>query len=75
MLGLTSIADQQIVGQIIRDALPEMTDQQRICFVLYFLLGMTQERIAWVVGISQPTVCEHLQKSEQKIHEISSDYL
>lgn len=69
-----SIADTQVAGQVIKEAIEHMTKPQVSCLILS-MMGLTQSQIAWVCKVSQPTVCEHLQKVEQKIREISPKYL
>ncbi len=38
----------------------ELTPRQRICFRYKYLDNLTQQEIAHLLGISQPTVCRHL---------------
>lgn len=73
MLGL-NIENRQVVGQVVKEALLEMTQRQLTCFVLS-LIGLKQSDMGWVLGISQQSAGEHLRKSMEKVREISDNYL
>ena len=45
------------------EVLAAMTDKQREVFVLYYDRGYRQQEIAEMLGVSQPTICEHLENA------------
>ena len=53
--------------ETIREQLSKLTDKQRKVFLLYHRDGFNQYEIAYMLGLSQPTVREHLKTAENKI--------
>ena len=54
-----SYEDREIVAQVMAEAVPLMTDQQRDCLRLY-LAGMTQAEVGEELGIDQSRVARHV---------------
>jgi predicted transcriptional regulator len=51
---------KRIVKLIITEVLPKLTQRQREITILHFQYGLKEKKIANTLGISQPTVSQHL---------------
>ena len=66
--------DSEIVVQVLCHVVPDMTAKQVVACWLQ-TLGFTQEQIAEGMGISQPTVWQHLAEGMKKISKKAAEYL
>lgn len=73
MAGL-SYEEREIVGQVMGEALPLMTDRQAECLRMQ-VAGRTQADVACVLGISQRTVCFHVKAALRKVEEVARGYV
>jgi DNA-binding CsgD family transcriptional regulator len=54
--------DQEIVYQVLAVAIPRLTEMQTRCLLLTFI-GLSQERMAAVLGIRRQSVSDHVAKA------------
>src|SRR5512140_2447124 len=59
----------------IRFAFDQMTDDERHLLRLHYVDGLSETRMAEVLGKSQPTVSRHLRKVKAKIHDLAKHHL
>lgn len=64
--------DNSVIWDACRKELPyimvnELTKMQRDCIKGLFFDGLKQKEIAEKLGISQPTVCRHIQKATETL--------
>ena len=65
--------DQEVAKQVIVEAVRRMTERQRTCLLLCWL-GLTQQEVAYALGIAQNTVNHHFNVALQKVKETAPEY-
>jgi RNA polymerase sigma-70 factor (ECF subfamily) len=66
-------AQRNEVVQLVREALPKLSEMQRECFVLRHFHGMSIEEIAETAGCSAGSVKRHLFRASRRLRELLAD--
>ncbi len=73
--GETNISEKAKMRNILNKAIQkELTDNQRICLVEYYVSGMKMKDIAQMLSLNPSTVSRHIRKACEKLRHIASYY-
>jgi DNA-binding CsgD family transcriptional regulator len=61
---------REMANLLARIIASDLTPRQREILLLYYVTGLTEARIAAVLGISQPTVSQHLTGKRRQDHKV-----
>ena len=73
--GETNVQEKARMKNILKKAIQnELTDNQRICIVEYYLGGKKMKDIADMLSLHPSTVTRHIRKAREKLRHIASYY-
>lgn len=73
--GETNLSERAIMRGILRKAIKnELTDNQRICLVEYYVRGRKMKDIASMLSLNPSTVTRHIRAARDKLRHIASYY-